>query len=350
MSDLLADSTYSPPRGEPDPYLVSSSPGDREGLHDAAVKGQFEEFRPAANNKTWIISERYCRIGDSVDSFEPILHNLWYLYYQGGRYMSHESTEHDRLVLDVVRTRGLGPLTRPAPSGCGIDIARTPAGALWNDLPYLVTDMTDYWVNDCATMDATQRVNFASFLAKLASTRVDGDRLCQIALVLFRDALETEREFGTAKALADADPRRTMLDLSIAALLPAVCTWLNEAGRNLLLLSDASWNSCPATIAQCGETFIESELGRRAPAGFSPWRWMYWLKRLHEIGRLADEASESGLKECAQDAIETMLGHVEERNSKILRVFEGVGDKSKQDPDLVGLKNLMKEDEGDASE
>ncbi|PKY02101.1 hypothetical protein P168DRAFT_292206 [Aspergillus campestris IBT 28561] len=311
MSDLLADSTYSPPRGEPDPYLVSSSPGDREGLHDAAVKGQFEEFRPAANNKTWIISERYCRIGDSVDSFEPILHNLWYLYYQGGRYMSHESTEHDRLVLDVVRTRGLGPLTRPAPSGCGIDIARTPAGP---------------------------------------STRVDGDRLCQIALVLFRDALETEREFGTAKALADADPRRTMLDLSIAALLPAVCTWLNEAGRNLLLLSDASWNSCPATIAQCGETFIESELGRRAPAGFSPWRWMYWLKRLHEIGRLADEASESGLKECAQDAIETMLGHVEERNSKILRVFEGVDDKLKQDPDLVGLKNLMKEDEGDASE
>ncbi|PLN82997.1 hypothetical protein BDW42DRAFT_184458 [Aspergillus taichungensis] len=327
MSDLLADSTYSPPRGEPDPYLVSSSPGDREELHEAAVKGQFEEFRPAANNKTWIISERYCRIGDSVDSFEPILHNLWYLYYQGGRYMSHESTEHDRLVLDVVRTRGLGPLTRPAPSGCGIDIARTPAGA--------------------------QRVNFASFLAKLASTRVDGDRLCQVALVLFRDALETEREFGTAKALADADPRRTMLDLSIAALLPAVCTWLNEAGRNLLLLSDASWSSCPATVAQGGETFVESDLGRRAPAGFSPWRYMYWLKRLHKIGRLADAASESGLKECIQDAIETMLGHVEERNSKILRVFEAADDKLKEDPDLEGLKKLMKEDEeneDDASE
>ncbi|KAI9925350.1 hypothetical protein ASPWEDRAFT_176825 [Aspergillus wentii DTO 134E9] len=342
--DLLSDSSSLPPKGEADPFLVASSPGDRASVHHAFSQGQFEELRPAAYNKTWIISERFCRIGDSVDSFEPILHNLWYIYYQGGRYLSHESSEHDRLVLDVLRTRGRGPLTRLAPSGCGIDIARTPAGALWNDLPYLVADMTEFWVNDCATMEVAQRVNFASFLAKLASTSIDKDRLCQIALLVFRETFENDRRsLGSTNEPVDDNPGRTMHDLSIAALLPAACAWFREAGYNILLLSDACWNDTSPSIGQGGKAFIESELGQRAPAGFSPWRWMYWLKRLHEI---VDEAGKEGDKDLAElgiDAIEIMLGHVEERNSRILRVFEGATDLQK-DEHFVGLKKLLKDD------
>lgn len=344
MQDLRDDAASPSPRHDPDPILVSASAGDRESVREAVKQGQFDDVRSAAYNKTWIISERYCRIGDSVDSFEPILHNLWYIYYQGGRYISHESAEHDRLVLDILRTRGRGPLTRPAPSGCGIDIARTPTGALWNDLPFFVTDMTEFWVNDCAAMDASQRLNFASFLAKLASTRIDKDRLCQIALLLFRDTFETERPLRMPDESTEK-PGRTMNDLGIASLLPAACTWIREAGYNLMRLSDMSWNDCSSSPGQCGNTFTKSELGQRASAGFSPWRWMYWLKRLHEIVDEAEQADDKHIVEQATDAIEIMLGHVEEKNSRILRVFEAAGDGLRQDKALSGLERLVKGDE-----
>jgi hypothetical protein len=62
--------------------------------------------------------------------------------------------------------------------GAGIDIARTPNGTVWNDLPFLATDMTEFWINDCTAKGLEQRLNAASFLAKLASTRIANDRLC----------------------------------------------------------------------------------------------------------------------------------------------------------------------------
>lgn len=344
MEALRADSTSPSPRHDPDPILAAASAGDRESVREAIKRGEFDDLRSAAYNKTWYISERYCRIGDSVDSFEPVLRDLWYIYYQGGRYLSHESAEHDRLVLDVLRIKGRGPLVRPAPSGCGFDIARTPAGALWNDLPFFVADMTDFWVNDCVTMRANERLNFASFLAKLASTRLNKDGLCQIALLVFRETFETERPLRVPET-TDENSSRIMHDLDIAALLPAACAWIREDAYNVILLSDMSWNDCSSNFAQGGDTFNKSELGQRAPGGFSPWRWLYWLKRLHEIVDEAKQAEEKHLAEQATEAIDIMLGHVEERNSKILRVYEAAGDSLRQDKVFSGLEKLVKGDE-----
>ncbi|RHZ52988.1 DUF3632 domain-containing protein [Aspergillus thermomutatus] len=211
-------------------------------------------------------------------------------------------------------------LSKIAPSGCGIDIARTPDGAVWNDLPFLDTDMTDFWVNDCVAMGAKQRLNAASFLAKLASTRVAKDRLCQIALLLFRDTFEAVRPLGSSNEPDDEDPRRTMHVLTIAALLPSACAWIREAGHNIILLSDVSWNDCSSsTIGKGGFTFVKSELGQRVPGGFT-------------------KADEMGLAEHAAKAIDIMLGNVKERNSQILRVFESAGDAVHQDKDLLGPK------------
>jgi tRNA A37 methylthiotransferase MiaB len=86
--------------------------------------------------------------------------------------------------------------------------------------------------------------------------------------------------------------------------------------------------------------FIESELGKRSPTGFTPWRWMYWLKRLHEIQEEAKEANEKRLEEYATDAIETMLSNVEERNSEILRAYQTAGDVIHQEKHLLCLKKL----------
>ncbi|KAH7562292.1 hypothetical protein BM1_01812 [Bipolaris maydis] len=221
---------------------------------------------------------------DGVDSLEGYLHSPWHMYYQLGRHTSHETTDQDRLVLDIV-----------------LD------GTLWNDLPFLATDMPDFWINNCAPMLGTQRLNFATFLARLASTRVSKDRICQIALVLFRSTFEDRRELRYSEEPDDEQKSRKIDHFDIAHLSPAAYAWFKEAGYNLIQLSDVCWNDCPSTIGQGGQWFIESELGKRSPTGFTPWRWMYWLKRLHGIRLEAKEINEKRLEQYATDATELMV-------------------------------------------
>lgn len=202
----------------------------------------------------------------------------------------------------LLRARGLFPLIRRAQSN-SVETATTSAGVLWEDLPWFVSDMINFWVNDCAKMGTFQCINFSAFLAKLASTGLDNDRLCRIALLVFRDTFETVRPIGSLDDREGANS--TMNGLSVAALLPAACAWLRIAGPRILHLLDIMWNDCPGTIGQCGATFTNSELGRSASAGFSPRRWLYWLKRLGEIGGEADRIGEEYVPTYANDTIKT---------------------------------------------
>ncbi|KAJ6198701.1 LOW QUALITY PROTEIN: hypothetical protein J3E72DRAFT_393565 [Bipolaris maydis] len=281
-----------------------------------ARDGEVDEVRGAAfHNRTSIIDNRYW---DGVDSLEGYLHSPWHMYYQLGRHTSHETTDQDRLVLDI----GKGPLTRPVSGLYGIDIARAVDGTLWNDLPFLATDMPDFWINNCAPMLGTQRLNFATFLARLA---VSKDRICQIALVLFR------RELRYSEEPDDEQKSRKIDHFDIAHLSPAAYAWFKEAGYNLIQLSDVCWNDCPSTIGQGGQWFIESELGKRSPTGFTPWRWMYWLKRLHGIRLEAKEINEKRLEQCYRAD-----GY--DRNSRILRAYRDGGDALHQEKHLLCLQ------------
>lgn len=191
-------------------------------------------------------------------------------------------------------------------------------------------DMTEFWVKNCATLKNAQRLNLASFFAKLASTRVSKDRICQIGLVLFSSTLEERRGIvgGEPDELAS---HQWISTLDFKQLMPAVCAWIKEAGHVLIQLSEVSWNECPSKIGQGGPIFLESEFGKRSPTGFTPWRWMYWLKRLHEIREEAKDANEKILEEQTTDAIDRMVKQVHERNSGILRAYQDGGDFLKQD-------------------
>ncbi|KAJ5520787.1 hypothetical protein N7463_001240 [Penicillium fimorum] len=346
------DSLLSPsPKGIADLSTLDSRTESQADVWQSLAQGKYNEVRGAAFfNRTWIISHRYCNVGDGVDSLEDYLREIWYMYFQLSVITSHETAEHDRLVLDILRVQGKGPLTRPVRGIYGIDIARTVEGTLWNDLPFLVTDMTDFFINSWAPMSGAQRLNVVSFLAKLASTRICKDRVCQIALVLFRLALESTQELRATGDLNDEDPRRSMCDLESMHLLPAINTWIQEAGYNIMLLSELSWNDCPSEIGRGGATFIESEFGKRTPSGFTPWRWMYWLKRLHEIQEEAKQASEKVLEECVSEAIERMVDEAGERNSEILRVYKDSGDILYNDKHLFRLKELVESKEKDDRE
>jgi hypothetical protein len=71
------------------------------------------------------------------------------MYYMLSRYTVRDMPEHDLLVLDILRIQGLGLLTCWVHGNYGIDIARTIEGTLWNDLPFLVSDMMEHWIRDC---------------------------------------------------------------------------------------------------------------------------------------------------------------------------------------------------------
>ncbi|KAF4995277.1 hypothetical protein FGRMN_5242 [Fusarium graminum] len=322
---------------------------EEEDVRQAAARGELAEARGMALfNRTWIISDRFCSVGDGVDSLVGYLHTIWHVYYQISRFTSHETSDHDRLVLDIIRIQGLGGLTRPASGNYGIDVARTADGTLWNDLPFMVTDMTKLWVDNCATLSGTQRLNVSSFLAKLASTRISKDRLCQIALIVLRSALEDDRrDLGSVADADDEDKSRTMADLIIAQLLPSAAIWIEEANYTLIELSDKFWSDCPSSIGQGGPLFVQSELGKRCPNGFNPWRWMFWLKRLHEIRDQAKEADESRLEEYATEAIDQMVSRVEERNSEILRAFKDGDEELHKDPHLSCLEALIQDKTSD---
>ncbi|BDD60943.1 hypothetical protein MPDQ_006938 [Monascus purpureus] len=83
---------------------------DQETIRESITQGNLEELRAVAFfNRTWIISSRYCSVGDGVDFLEGYLHSLWYIYYQLSWNTSCETSDHDRIVLDILRIQGMGP-------------------------------------------------------------------------------------------------------------------------------------------------------------------------------------------------------------------------------------------------
>ncbi|KAJ5346648.1 hypothetical protein N7541_009130 [Penicillium brevicompactum] len=254
------------------------------------------------------------------------------MYYELGRNISSESPEHEGVVLDILRIQGMGPLTRPAPGLYGVDIARTVDGTLWNDLPFFVDDMTDLWVNNGGVMSGKHRLNLSTFLAKLASTRVAKDRLCQIALLVFRYLFESPQALRSENEEDEEDLNRGMKQLEIINLLPSAVAWLKIAGHNLL---DAS---------KGGDTFLDSELGQKSPSGFSPWRYLFWLKRLNEIQEEAKNANENALEKLASDGVNYMVNTMKERNSEVFKAFKNGGDILHQDKHLACLKHLICDD------
>ncbi|KAJ5674291.1 uncharacterized protein N7477_004225 [Penicillium maclennaniae] len=50
---------------------------DQEDTRQCIARGELQEIRDAAfSNRTWIITSRYCELGDGVDSLEEYLHSM----------------------------------------------------------------------------------------------------------------------------------------------------------------------------------------------------------------------------------------------------------------------------------
>ncbi|KAI0101762.1 hypothetical protein GGR51DRAFT_574580 [Nemania sp. FL0031] len=243
------------------------------------------------------------------------LQNLWHLYYVTGKYCAEDSVAP--AVLQLLETSQRGLLTRSQISGStgAIEVEHAPVVVhvgghviqqyLWQDLPFLVPDMTSYWVQDCARMSSSQRVRVCTFWASLvaASSAPWAYGLCRIALMVLRDTLETQRRLvraGVEPGGEDSENAgRTTDMLTIADLLRAAHAWLARAGGRITQLCEAGDSNAataltipvPEDVSQLGP--LAQAAGIQAvPGGFSSQRWFFWLRRLDEIGA---EASPQGL-------------------------------------------------------
>jgi hypothetical protein len=87
-------------------------------------------------------------------------------------------------------------------------------------------------------------------------------------------------------------------------------------------------------VSQSSRLFVESALGEQCLTGFSPWRYLFWIKRLHQIKEEAYAAGQKSISKQAQDAFSIMLIGMETRQPRILQDFSKSADAIHKDKDL----------------
>jgi hypothetical protein len=330
--------------------ILSSAEDSRARVSSIARHLEAQSARAEGEDNTlWITADSMVRYINNrfrggphapIRMFEWDLHDLWHTYYLAARHTSYQSPKQDRLALQVLQARHLGTLTGRArgPESQEIEEAVTSDGRIWTDLPFLVSDMTGYWLRNCANTGNVQRLNFTRFLANLASVQTAEDRLSGIALIIFRDALETPRPLGH---LDEADqqgeePSRTMESISIASLLPSVQTWLFVAGPIIIQLSEDIWNGCDHPISHVGELLRQAAV-EMPLEGFSIRRWLYWLQRLQEVKIDATRGGDSNLADFCGRMSDGMMITARECGTDLRRALDELGEPvCHQQPILLG--------------
>ncbi|KAI0024157.1 hypothetical protein F4780DRAFT_640051 [Xylariomycetidae sp. FL0641] len=281
----------------------------READEARARAGDVRSLWTTANSTISHLSSRFVTEPnvDFSGGWQLQLQNLWHLYYVAGRYCAEESVAP--LVLQVLETSQRGLLSRRQFSSNGrpggtehasflVDLGgqATPQ-YLWREMPLFVPAMSGYWFQDCARMSKSQRVRTSFFLSSLvaASTEQWAYGLCNIALMVLRDTLESERRLVSAVVEPGGEesenPGRSMDMLTISDLLPSANAWLMRAGSRIAQLCEMGDRSASREasvpggdgLSQLGTLALEAGV-RNVAGGFSTARWFFWLRRLEEIG------------------------------------------------------------------
>lgn len=187
--------------------------------------------------------------------------------------------------------------------------------------------MTQFWVHFWPKMSTSNRASFSVFMAKLASVDilVSEDR-CSIGLTLLCDALETPRALGTladlgAGALASREPK----DVSVVGHLPAVKEWLVHGGLKMIDMQNPNWNHGRMNNVAPGELFcIDQVLDGKPLPKFTVERWMFWLRRLHQLSGEALAKGDTQLAAYIRGLIDLMfLAANDATRSELRRQLQG---------------------------
>ena len=233
-------------------------------------------------------THRYTSWTHLIADFDWDMHDLWHVFIQAARTTQADDPAQDRLVAQVLFARSLGTLRRTTTTGTEKEEAITSDGArIWTDLPYLVTDLREAWLNS-SNLSPAHRHNLAAFTARLTALGICDADLSVCALWLLRTALETPRPLSPAEA--DSDPSKELL--SIIDLLPACITWFQHSNHKLLTLSVQ--NHVPTAPIPDPDPDPGLPLPEPGPLaqnagisqpGFSVPRWLFWRRRFKELSR-----------------------------------------------------------------
>ncbi|KAJ2976232.1 hypothetical protein NUW58_g8138 [Xylaria curta] len=125
----------------------------------------------------------HMRATDEARARAGDLQNLWHLYYVASKHCSEDAVAP--VVLQLLETSQRGLLARNQIGSSGaVEAEHAPVVVrvgshiiqqyIWQDLPFLVPDMTSYWIQDCAQMSCSQRVRTSSFWASLGAAHNGG--------------------------------------------------------------------------------------------------------------------------------------------------------------------------------
>ncbi|KAI9367584.1 hypothetical protein BJX61DRAFT_537944 [Aspergillus egyptiacus] len=263
-------------------------------------------------------------LGESLSKLECRVHALWDMFFQAAMNTAYLTPEHDRWVLDLLRIREWGYVNTDNTDHDGWELAQTSGGGvLWADLPFVVDDMIRLWLEHWAIITTEQRANGARFLAKLATTGLKDYAMSPIFLHILREALETPRPLVRSKEEQQQQQSGTGVH-SIEELIPAVLAVFYEAGMMVINLCDQMWNDGADERLGGGATELLGG-GEALPPGFSPARWLFWLKRLDEIEQQALTVEELGIMEHASRALTKMLGSVQNTETRVLSAWKEAG-------------------------
>ena len=208
--------------------------------------------------------------------------------------------------MHVMQAKALGPILRRRRVKNGQtsmdgeliwEPARTSNGEqMYNELPFMLDDLHDSWVQLSNTLSVSELTNLAAFIARLISAGVD-NRLSICVLVLFRDVLESRELPPNPNHGAPRDA---------ADLFPVMRAFIVYCRRHLLRLAINSFNDFPARLEA---STWPGELARAEgleQAGFSPARWKFWLKRLDSLPGAAAHSAEAD-KEGWKDSLAYLM-------------------------------------------
>lgn len=246
----------------------------RKLIDEEAAKGDENTLTDTFASDINAVSSLCVMTNLPIGDLEICLRNHWYIAFQAATNYDWMNSKQDTLVRLILGAQTMGILSRQS---SGI-MCQTSAGRIWSDLPYLTEDALNVSLQS-ANLTVHKRRNLASFLARLASVGICNDALAGCALIVFREALESPRQFDNSKADQEG--------LSVAGFAPILLAWLMFASDRLIALSSQSFNGFNEGTSGLGELAQDAGL---TGSGFSPSRWRFWKHRLETLAQLEKDA------------------------------------------------------------
>jgi hypothetical protein len=246
----------------------------RKDIDDIAAEGDENTLDVTIKSHIWSMIQR--AQDPELSAFQDTDYHLFcYTVIQAAKSYTFTNSKQNEVVLHLICAREIGTVELPIVDPISgvqtlVPCTSTTGARVPSDLPFLVEDIEEEWMNRSSAMSIAQRTNLMAFIGRLLAVGIS-NRLSLCALRLFHDALETPRR------LRESEPGQ---EVPILDLLPAIDAWLIVHNYKTHTMVRRGYEF-DTPLAAPGELAQSAGITKN---GFSRERWMFWKSRLQEIG------------------------------------------------------------------